>query len=103
MSIEVEFTADGYLRLPSEIASRYFPGDGLVALVRGPEMWLMPTHGNAAGGLLLKQRNMLGDKAVLVWEELHAYSVEGRRIAFWDEAQGALRVALMAHEEAAHA
>ena len=102
MAIEVEFTHDGYLRLSREIASRYFPSDVLVALVRGPEMWLMPTHGNASGGSLLKQRNPHGDKAVLVWEELHARSVTGPRIAFWDEAQGALRVALDLPGEAIH-
>jgi hydrogenase maturation protease len=103
MPIEVEFTHDGYLRLSSEIASRYFPSDGLVALLRGPEMWLMPTHGNASGGSLLKQRNPRGDKAVLVLEELHPRNVVGSRIAFWDEAQGALRVALNASGEGIHA
>jgi hydrogenase maturation protease len=102
MSIEVEFTHDGYLRLSSEIASRYFPSDGLVAMVRGPEMWLMPTHGNASGGSLLKQRNSRGDKAVLVWEELHTRTVNGCRVAFWDETQGALRVALDFDGEAVH-
>jgi hydrogenase maturation protease len=103
VSIEVEFTSDGYLRLSAEIAHRYFPSDGLVAIVRGKEMWLMPTHGNAAGGLLLKQRNARGDKTVLVWEELHAHPVTGHRIAFWDEAQGALRVALDVPVEATYA
>jgi hydrogenase maturation protease len=102
MSLEVEFTPDGYLRLSSDVARRYFPSDGLVAIVRGPEMWLMPTHGNASGGSLLKQRNPRGDKTVLVWEELHARPVSGARIAFWDEAQGALRVALDALQEARH-
>lgn len=94
MPIEVEFTRDGYLRMPGEIACRYFPGDGLVALVRGPEMWLMPTHGNASGGSLLKQRNARGERAVLVLEQLHPRAVNGTRPAFWDEKQGALRVAL---------
>jgi hydrogenase maturation protease len=101
MSVEVEFTSDGYLRLSSEIARRYFPSDGLVALLRGPEMWLMPTHGNAAGGSLLKQRTAHGDKTVLIGEELRTHPVTGFRIAFWDETQGALRVALDAPVEAA--
>jgi hypothetical protein len=101
MPIEVEFTSTGYLRLSSEIARRYFPSDGLVALVRGPEMWLMPTNGSASGGSLLKQRNPRGDKTVLVWEELHAHPVTGPRIAFWDDTQGALRIALDAPVEAA--
>jgi len=94
MSIEVEFTADGYLRIPGEIASRYFPTDGVVALVKGPEMWLMPTFGNASGGYLLKQRNGRGDRTVLIWEAFGMRTMEGSRMAFWDEHQGALRVAL---------
>ena len=94
MPIEVEFTDDGYLRLPGELASKHFPGDGVVALVRGRELWLMPTHGDAAGGNLLKRRNPLGDRAVLIWEALDNHRVSGPRPAFWDAAQGALRVAL---------
>ncbi len=98
MPIQVEFTADGYLHLAGEVAARYFPADGVVALVRGPEMWLMPTHNSASGGLLLKQRNGRGDRTVLIWEVLHKPAVAGPRIAFWDEAQGALRVALEASD-----
>lgn len=94
MRYEVEFTANGYLRLTGNVARRLFPNDSLVALVRGPEMWLMPTHGTASGGLLLKQRNIHGDRAVLVAEALGERDVFGLRLAFWDQAQGALRVAL---------
>ncbi len=97
--MQVEFTTDGYLHLAREIATRYFPTDGAVALLRGPEMWLLPTHNNASGGLLLKQRNLHGDRAVLVWESLRRRTITGPRLAFWDESQGALRVAL----EASHA
>jgi hypothetical protein len=96
MAIEVEFTAEGYLHLPGEVAGKYFPTDGLVALVRGPEMWLMPTHGNASGGFLLKRRNGRGDRTVLIWEVLQMRAIAGPRTAFWDEAQGALRVAFEA-------
>jgi hypothetical protein len=38
-----------------------------------------------------------------VLEELHPRNVVGSRIAFWDEAQGALRVALNASGEGIHA
>ena len=96
MPFEVEFTPDGYLHLSGEIAGRYFPTDGLVALVKGPEMWLMPTHTSASGGFILKRRNGCGDRSVLIWEVLKMRRVEGARIAFWDENQGALRVALEA-------
>jgi len=96
MPIKVEFTPDGYLHLSGEIAGRYFPTDGVVALVKGPEMWLMPTHNSSSGGFLLKRRNGRGDRSVLIWEVLNMRPVEGARIAFWDEHQGALRVALEA-------
>jgi hypothetical protein len=94
MPFEVEFTADGYLHLPGEIACRYFPTDGVVAMVKGREMWLMPTHGHAAGGYLLKRRNARGDRTVLIWEATRMYAIAGARMAFWDEHQGALRVAI---------
>jgi len=94
MPIEVEFTANGYLHLSDEIAGRYFPADGLVAVVKGAEIWLMPTHSEASGGFLIKRRNRRGDRSVLLSEVLNARAVQGSRIAFWDEHQGALRVAL---------
>jgi hypothetical protein len=59
-------------------------------------MWLMPTFNSASGGFLLKQKNGRGDRAVLIWEVLHMRALEGSRTAFWDERQGALRVALEA-------
>jgi len=94
MPIEVEFTPEGYLHLSAETAGRYFRTDGLIALVKGTEMWLMPTHTSASGGFLLKRRNIRGDRSVLIWEALPMRSIEGARFAFWDENQGALRVAL---------
>lgn len=93
-TLEVELTALGYLHLPAELAGRYFPQDVLVALPRGPELWLLPTRGAAAGGLLLKQRNPRGDRSVLIWELLPPGTPPGPRAAFWDERGGALRVAL---------
>lgn len=92
--LEIELSESGYLHLSAELAQRYFPNDLLVALVRGPELWLLPTRGAAAGGLLLKQRNLHGDRSVLIWEMLPAGTPAGRCLAFWDERSGALRVAL---------
>jgi hypothetical protein len=65
------------------------------ALRRGPELWLLPTRGAAAGGLILKQRNLRGDRSVLVRETLDDVVPQGTRPAFWDDANGALRVALV--------
>jgi hypothetical protein len=95
--VEVELTAQGYLHLPAELARRYFPNDLLVALPRGGELWLLPTRGAAAGGLLLKQRNARGDRSVLIWELLPPGTPPGPRPAHWDEHDRALRVALAPH------
>jgi len=91
---QVEFTADGYLRLSAEVAARYFPHDVLVPLLKEKELWLLPLRGAAAGGLLLKQRNLQGDRSVVIWEAVPSDLPPGLRPALWDEANGALRVAL---------
>jgi len=92
--IELEFTQAGYLLLPASIAKEFFPQDTLVVLVKGDELWLLPTRGAAAGGLLLKQRNAAGDRSVLVGPLLSQAVPAGRWPAFWDERAAALRVAL---------
>lgn len=94
----IELTRDGYLHIPADLAERHFPGEGLVVLVRLPELWLLPTRGPAGGGLLLKRRNRQGDRSVLIWEQLPEGTPPGLRAAFWDEAGGALRVALAVEE-----
>ena len=94
----MEFTDNGYLVLRAEVAQAFFPGDVLVALRRGVELWLLPTRGAAAGGLILKQRNLQGDRSVLVRETLADESHTGIRQAFWDDANGALRVALVTED-----
>lgn len=98
--MHVDLTATGYLHMPAELAEHHFAGDGLVALLREPELWLLPTRGAAAGGLLLKRRNRRGDRSVLIWEALPPGTPPGPRPAFWDEANGALRVALATPGEA---
>lgn len=92
----VELTAEGNLRMPPEVAERYFPHGVLVPLRKGGELWLLPTRGAAAGGLLLKQRNSAGERSVLVRESLGDEFSPGPRPARWDDAQGALRVHLEA-------
>jgi hydrogenase maturation protease len=95
--LTVEFTSGGGVRLDAAAAERYFPGDALVAMPKGEELWLVPLIGTQAGGLLLKRRNAAGDRAALVAEALqrcvHANPV-GIRRATWDPEHGAVRVAL---------
>lgn len=92
---QIELTAHGYLILTSQVARTFFPNDTLLAMPRGQELWLLPTRGPGGGGLMLKQRNLQGDRSVLVREALNdAYPV-GQLPAFWDDQSGALRVALV--------
>lgn len=97
---DVEFTAAGYLVLSREVAAACFPTDTLLAVRRDPELWLLPTRGGSGGGLLLKQRNPAGERSVLLREVLGDAPVVGRRPAFWDAGQGALRVAVGSIAEA---
>lgn len=92
--VVVEFTTDGYLRIDADTAHQYFPGDTTAAAVRDGELVLVPLHSTASGGMLLKQRNAAGDRAVLVREVLHDLLPVGTRAARWDAGQGALRVTL---------
>jgi hypothetical protein len=89
----LEYDHRGYLLVPAELARTYFPHDVFVALARSSELWLLPLRGAAAGGLLLKQRNLAGDRSVLLWEQLPTGTKPGQWPAFWDEQHGALRVA----------
>ena len=92
--MEIKVTEQGYLHLSADIARRYFPEDVLVVLNKTPELWLLPLRGASAGGLLLKQRNLKGDRSVLIWEHLPDETAAGNYPAFWDEDRGALRIAL---------
>ena len=90
----VEFTSDGYLRLDAQLAGSRFPSSAAVALVREGQLWLLPLRGPQSGGLLLKQRNLAGDRSTLIREVLADRIPVGVRPAVWDAEQGALRVSL---------
>ncbi|HTI74584.1 MAG TPA: hydrogenase maturation protease [Mycobacterium sp.] len=90
----VEFTEDGYLRLSAAVSAAHFPAHVAVGAVEGDQLWLLPLRGPRNGGLLLKQRNAAGDRAVLVREVLHDAIPTGSRHAFWDADKGALRITL---------
>jgi hypothetical protein len=90
--MEVELTADGYLRLPAALVQAYFPARVLVAFYEAPYLQLLPLRGPQAGGLLLKQRTLPGDCSVLIWEALPLGTPPGCYPAEWAAAQGALVV-----------
>lgn len=100
VSADIELTANGYLVLTAPVARQFFPNDTLLAMPRGSELWLLPTRGPGGGGLMLKQRNPAGDRSVLVREALQDAFPVGSLPAFWDDQQGALRVALVPHDAA---
>ncbi|MBS4727589.1 hydrogenase maturation protease [Mycobacterium sp. SM1] len=92
--LTVEFTADGYLRLGAALSAAHFPAHVAAGALRDGQLWLLPLRGPSSGGLLLKQRNAAGDRAVLVREVLGDNIPTGVRHAYWDAAQGALRIPL---------
>lgn len=91
---QLEITEQGYLIFPQTIAKQYFPGDVCVAIWREPELWVLPIHSSKAGGFLLKQRNALGDRSVLIHEILPQNWQSGIHLAIWDAENVALRIAL---------
>lgn len=92
--LTVQFTEDGYLRLPAALSAAHFPAHVAVGAVRDDQLWLLPLRGPRNGGLLLKQRTPAGDRAVLVREVLADVIPAGVRRAFWDDEHGALRIPL---------
>ncbi|WP_006242867.1 MULTISPECIES: hydrogenase maturation protease [Mycobacteriaceae] len=92
--LQVEFTADGYIRLDAALAASRFPSDAVAAVKRDGALWLIPLRGPGSGGLLLKQRNPAGDRTALVREVLEDHIPTGIQGAFWDDAQAALRIPL---------
>lgn len=99
-SCPLEITAEGSLRLGSAVAARFFPDDALVVLCGQPqqdgsrEVLLLPTRGAAGGGLILKQRNVAGDRSVLVAEPFGFAPPVGQFNAVWDESRGGLLLQL---------
>lgn len=68
LSVEVELTADGYLRLPGEFCREHFPEDRAAGLRKADRLVLMPATIYAQNGMIIKQRNLAGERSVLVRE-----------------------------------
>ena len=80
--------------MDAPLAAGRFPSDAVAAVPRDGELWLFPLRGPSSGGLLLKQRNPAGDRALLVREVLADGFPVGVRAAFWDDEHKALRIPL---------
>jgi hypothetical protein len=63
-------------------------------LREGSDLVLVPLHGEANGGLVLKERNPAGDRAVLLREVLGNTPPVGVFPAVWDDDRGLLRIDL---------
>lgn len=60
------FIGDGRVVVPVATYDLYLAGASSAALVeRDGQIFLVPLHGPTAGGMLLKQRNVLGDRVLL--------------------------------------
>ena len=93
-TLQFDLSADGYMRLSCDDANHFFPEHTLLALWREGEFLLLPTRGAAAGGLMLKQRNLDGDRSLLISEVFDFDIPSGRFTARWDDSIGGLRVDL---------
>lgn len=91
----IEINRHGYLLLAADVAQEFFAENALVPLLKEKELWLLPLHRAQSGGLLLKQRNAIGDRSVLLLEILPENLLGKQYAAFWDENNGALRVGLI--------
>jgi len=98
----VEVTDSGHLRIPAALAAACFPADacglGLVERQSHPELHMIPLQGPANGGQLLKQRNLAGDRVILVRETLSDDLPVGNHRTRWDQTLGVLVVDLAPRE-----
>ena len=67
-SVPVEVTADGYLRLPGEFSAKYFPHDRCIGAHKDGEYILWPSTIYADASVIMKQRNVAGDRSTLIRE-----------------------------------
>lgn len=99
--IEVELHR-GSLRLTKETYDRFFDGrDGVILLDKDDRVLVIPVE-DVTGGLLLKQRNLRGDRVVHAHEFLEARGVDRDDVraltAVWDGELGALALSLSGDE-----
>lgn len=88
-----EITNNGYLYIPSTVGDK-FPTNAVIAIIQKNELCIMPVSHVGAGGLILKQRNAKGDRAVFIQEIIPENTFRGVRQANWDQTMLALRIPL---------
>ena len=85
----------GAVYLSADVVERYFNGiDAVVVLVRDKQLWILPVHQSAAGGCLLKRRNLAGDRVASAPDVFRAHHLDDwvvdRLEATWSQDKGAL-------------
>ncbi|HXQ41003.1 MAG TPA: hypothetical protein VN821_07040 [Candidatus Udaeobacter sp.] len=69
--------ARGSLHMSREVYERYFPGVEAVALLRqSDDLLILPVRHAAAGGYILKHRNVAGDRVVNASDFFRAQGIE---------------------------
>lgn len=75
MSASIALRAGG-LYLPRDVCDRYFAGLETVVLLRdGDDLKILPVRHAAAGGYILKRRNLAGDRVVYAADFFRAQGV----------------------------
>lgn len=92
--LQFSLTGDGYMHLLHDDAEHFFPEDTLLTILKNQSLFLLPTRGAAAGGLMLKRRNLAGDRSLLVSEVFEFEIPAGTYTATWNETVGGLEVAM---------
>lgn len=82
-AVVAEFTEDGYLRLPGDFSQQHFPADRCVGIVKAGQYVLMPASVHAPNGLIMKQRNLAGERSTLVREVWGDDHPVGQVLATW--------------------
>lgn len=80
----VEFVGDGHLRLPAVLAQTHFRWDHVRIQITPDTLILTASGPEAPDALLLKQRNLAGDRSVMLAEFLGEAPPVGKRPAQWD-------------------
>lgn len=93
-SYKVEFLADGHLRVPAAVVDQYFRWEHTRLQMEEGTLFLLPSTAEAPDALLLKRRNLAGDRSVMLAEFLRYDPPVGEKEACWDSQLRHLRIDL---------
>lgn len=94
MSYTVEFMPDGHLRIPAQVVNEHFRWGHTRLQIADDSITLLPCSPEAYDALLLKQRNLAGDRSVMLAEFLGYNVPTGVKDAVWDAQLRQLKIKL---------